>query len=150
MVHRGLFAQFLNEPWGKLKILDLIYKPDATNPTKPGGGGGSTQLFFFQVGVCGLDFRSVGLANWYLPLKEEVCQLKISKFWGLRAKIWAKIEAVEAKISKFSQKGDGLVNCLFCLKWDPCELKERCEKGVFSAAHPHTAFLVQCHHHPPD
>ena len=66
MVHRGLFAQFLNEPWGKLKILDLIYKPDATNPTKPGGGGapgGALNFFFFQVGVCGLDFRSVGLAN---------------------------------------------------------------------------------------
>ena len=30
------------------------------------------------------------------------CELKISKFGGLRAKIWAKIEAVGAKISKFS------------------------------------------------
>ena len=69
MVHRGLFAQILNEPWGKLKILDLIYKPDATNPTKRGGGGstwGSTRgalNFFFQVGVCSMDFLSVGLAN---------------------------------------------------------------------------------------
>ena len=33
------------------------------------------------------------------------CELKISKFGGLWAKIWVKIEAVEAKISKFSQKG---------------------------------------------
>ena len=85
---------------------------------------GGTQLFF-QVGVCGPDFRSVGLANWYLPLKRGACELKISKFglvnWkfpnlgacelkiskfgGLWAKIWVKIEAVEAKISKFSQKG---------------------------------------------
>ena len=36
---------------------------------------------------------------------EGACELKISKFGGLRAKIWAKIEAVEAKISQFSQKG---------------------------------------------
>ena len=60
---------------------------------------------FFQEGVCGPDLRSVGLANWYLPLKEGACELKISKFEGLRAKIWSKIEAVETKISKFSQKG---------------------------------------------
>ena len=47
-VHSGLFhfAQFLNEPWGKLKILDLIYKPDATNPTKPGWGEGALNFFF--------------------------------------------------------------------------------------------------------
>ena len=75
-------------------------------------GGHST---FFQVGVCGPDFRSVGLANWHLPLKRGACErkfpnlgaceLKISKFGGLWAKIWVKIEAVKAKISKFSQKG---------------------------------------------
>ena len=83
-------------------------------------------LNFFQVGVCGPDFRSVGNANWYLPLNEGACELKISKFLGfvnwkflnfgacelkkskfgsLKAKIWAKVEAIEAKISKFSQKG---------------------------------------------
>ena len=72
-------------------------------------------LNFFQVGMCGPDFWSVGLANWYLPLKRGVCELKISKFrglWaenfkfgGLWAKISVKIEAVEAKITKFSQKG---------------------------------------------
>ena len=77
------------------------------------GGGGA--LNFFQVGVSGPDFRSVGLANWHLPLKRGACERKISKFrglwaenfqiWGLWTKIWAKIEAVEAKISKFSQKG---------------------------------------------
>ena len=33
------------------------------------------------------------------------CELKISKFGGFRAKIWVKIEAVEAKISNFFQKG---------------------------------------------
>ena len=125
-------------------------------------GGGA--LNFFQVGVCSPDFRSVGLANWYLPLKRGVCELKISKFGGLWTEnfpiwgacelkiskvgglwanlIWVKIEAVETKISKFSQKG-GLVNWSFCLKWDPCELHERCEKGVFRAAHPHAPFLGQ-------
>ena len=81
------------------------------------GGGNST---FFQVGVCGPDFRSVGLANWHLPLKRGACERKISKFGGLWAEnfqIWGlvswkfpnlgacelkfgwKIEAVEAKIS---------------------------------------------------
>ena len=36
------------------------------------------------------------------------------------------------------------MNWLFCLKWDPCELQERREKGVFRAAHPRTPFLGQC------
>ena len=41
-------------------------------------------LNLFQVGVCGPDFWSVTrLANWYLPLKEGACELKISKFGGL-------------------------------------------------------------------
>ena len=40
-------------------------------------------LNFFQVGVCGPDFRSVGLANCYLPLKMGACELKISQFRGL-------------------------------------------------------------------
>ena len=61
-------------------------------------------LNFLQVGVCGPDFQSVGLANWYLPLKEGAYELKISKFGGLWATFWAKFETVEAKISKFSQK----------------------------------------------
>ena len=45
---------------------------------RPGEG---TQHFFFQVWVCGPDFRSVGLANRFLPLKEGSCELKFSK-WG--------------------------------------------------------------------
>ena len=51
-------------------------------------GGHST---FFQVGVCGPDFRSVGLASWHLPLKRGACERKISKFGGLWAEnfqIW--------------------------------------------------------------
>ena len=54
----------------------------------PRGGGHST---FFQVGVCGPDFRSVGLANWHLPLKRGACERKISQFGGLWAEnsqIW--------------------------------------------------------------
>ena len=71
-------------------------------------GGHST---FFQVGVCGPDFRSVGICLWKGGLVSGkfpnlgAWELKISKFGGLWAKIWVKIEAVEAKISKFSQKG---------------------------------------------
>ena len=100
----------------------------------PRGGGHST---FFQVGVCGSDFRSEGLANWHLPLKRGACERKLSKFeglwaenfqiwgllswnffskfWGLWAKIWLKIEAVEAKISKFSQEG---VLCTNSFAWN--------------------------------
>ena len=94
------------------------------------GGGCSVQkvlspggLNFFQVGVCGPDFGSVGL-------RTDICLWK----WGL----------VSWKFPNFS-KG-GLVNGLFCLKWDPCKLQERpeFEKGVFRAAHPHTHFLGQC------
>ena len=60
-------------------------------------------------------FPKCGAWNWHLPLKRGACELKISKFGAcelkiskfgrLWAKIWVKIEAVEAKISKFSQKG---------------------------------------------
>ena len=54
----------------------------------PGGGG---VLNFFQVGVCGPDFQSVGLANGHLLLKRGACERKISKFGGLWAEnfqIW--------------------------------------------------------------
>ena len=71
--------------------------------------------FFFQVGVCGPDFRSVGLANWHLPLKRGACERKISKFGGLWAEnfqIWGLVSynlgenwGCEAKISEFSLKG---------------------------------------------
>ena len=75
--------------------------------------GGGTH--FFQVRVCGPDFRSVGLANWYLSLKEGACELKVFKFgglwaenfqiWGLEGWTLGKNVAVKAKISKFSEKG---------------------------------------------
>ena len=128
-LHDGLLShsiEMLTNYWITFKPTKTIWRNifRSWRPTsKPGGGGHST---FFQVGVCGPDFRSVGLANWHLPLKRGglwaenfqiwglvswkfpnlgACELKISKFGGLWTKIWVKIEAVEAKISKFSQKG---------------------------------------------
>ena len=95
-------------------------------------------------GLWAENFQIWGLVSGKFP-NLRACELKISKFEGLWAKIWMKIEAVEAKISS---KG-GLVNWLFCLKWDPCERQERREKGVFRAAHPHTRFLGQCPPPPP-
>ena len=87
---------------------------------RPGGGGGGGELNFFQVGVCGPDFRSVGLQT-------DIClwkgggaceqkiskfgagELEISKFGGLRAKIWAKIKAVDCvealKFPNFLKRG---------------------------------------------
>ena len=71
---------------------------------------------FLKYGACELTFASekrglwagsfqiYGLVSWKLP-NLGACELKISKFGGLWAKIWVKIEAVEAKISKVSQKG---------------------------------------------
>ena len=134
------------------------YSPENERPmTHRTRGGGA--LNFFQVGVCGPDFQSVGLRTDICLWKKglvRACKLKISKFGmsgglcselkipkfgGLRAKTWVKIEAVEAKISKFSQKG---VLWTDPFAWDPCELQERHEKGVFRAAHPHTPFLGQC------
>ena len=55
-------------------------------------------------GLCAENFQIWGLVSWKFP-NLGACELKISKFGGLWAKIWVKIEAVEAKISKFLQKG---------------------------------------------
>ena len=62
--------------------------------------GGGTQLFF-QVGVGGPDFRSVRLANWYLPLKKEAYELEISKIGGLVSWNFPNLGACELK---FRQK----------------------------------------------
>ena len=67
-------------------------------------------FFFLQVECGPLISEVMGLANWYFSQwKRGLVNWKISKFgglwtknfriWGLRAKIWAKIEAVEAKNS---------------------------------------------------
>ena len=50
------------------------------------------------------NFQIWGLVNWKFP-NLGAYELKTFKSGGLWAKIWVKIEAVEAKISKFSQKG---------------------------------------------
>ena len=60
------------------------------------------------------------------PLEYGACELiiasergvlwtEIFKFWGLRAKIWAKIEAVEAKISIFFFAKESVVNLFLSL-----------------------------------
>ena len=118
---------------------------------------GGTQPFFFQVGVCDPDFQTVGLVNWSLPQKEgswelkisklEAYELKKSKFGGLRAKILAKIEVLLLKMLHFSQKGGLWTD--YCSKWEPCEVRERCEESVFRGVHPYTPFLCQFSPPPP-
>ena len=99
-------------------------------------------LNFFQVGVCGPDFRSVGLANWHLPLKSGACERKISKFGGLWAEnfqIWGlvswkfpnlgacelkfgwKLRLLRLKFPKFLKRGS-------------CELTLLLEMGPLRAA----------------
>ena len=103
------------------------------------GGGHST---FFQVGVCGPDFRSVGLANWHLPLKRGACERKISKFGGLWAenfKIWGlvswKFQNLGACELKFGWKLR-LLRLKFpnFLKRGSCELTLLLEMGPLRAA----------------
>ena len=89
------------------KILYLPWAP---------GRGHSTFFFFFQVGVCDPDFRSVGLVNWFS--ERGRLWTEIFKFTGLRAKIWAKIEAVEAKISKYFSKGSLVNRLLSSFAWN--------------------------------
>ena len=68
------------------KVLQKNHIRTHTKEKPPGGA-----LNFFQVGVCGPDFRRVGLANWHLPLKRGACERKFSKIGGLWAEnfqIW--------------------------------------------------------------
>ena len=62
------------------------------------GGGHST---FFQVGVCGPDFRSVGLANWHLSLKKGGLWAENFQIWGLVSWKFPNLGACELKIPKF-------------------------------------------------
>ena len=62
-----------------------------------------TQLF--QVGVCGPDFRSVGLANCYLPLKRGACELKFPNLGAWELKFGRKLRLLRLKISKFLKRG---------------------------------------------
>ena len=80
--------------------------------SNPGGGA----LNFFSGRGCAARISEVwglrtdiclwkgGLVSGKCP-NLGACERKMSKFGGLWAKIWVKIEAVETKISKFSQKG---------------------------------------------
>ena len=80
---------------------------------------------------------------WGLFPNLRACELKISKFWGLWAKIWVKIEAVEAKISKFSQKGV-LWTDSFAWNGTLANYRRGVKRG-FSGPHiPIPPFLVQC------
>ena len=124
-------------------------------------GGHST---FFQVGVCGPDFRSMGLANWHLPLKRGACKRKISKFGGLWAenfqiwglvswkfpnlgacelRFWWKLRLLRLKFPNFLKRGSCELTPL--LEMGPLRAAgEAWKAGVFRAAHPHTPFLGQC------
>ena len=76
----------------------MYFKMQEHNYFGPAGGHST----FFQVGVCGPYFQSVGPANWYLPLKEGACELKISKFGGL----WAENFKIRGLVNwKFSNLG---------------------------------------------
>ena len=138
-------------------VLKRLLKKHQQRHSVPGGNstfsGKGVRPGFPKYGACEHDIILLkrGLVNWNFP-NLGACELKISKFWacelkisqfgGLWAKIWAKIEAVEAKKFQIFQKGV-LWTDTFCLKWDPCELQERHEKGVFRATHPRTPFLGQ-------
>ena len=124
-------------------------------------GGGALNIFsgrgvrprFPKCGACDLTFASEkgglwaenfhiwGLVSGKYP-NLGACELKISKFWGLWAKIWVKIEAVAAKISKFSQKG---VLWTDSFAWNGTLASGR--RGVkrgSSGRTSHTPFLGQC------
>ena len=110
--------------WIQWQLFKNLTKRSVTPrwPLTPGGGalnlfsGRGVRPGFPKCGACELTFASEkgglwaenfqiwGLVSWKFP-NFGACELKISNFGGLWAKIWVKIEAVEAKISKFSQKG---------------------------------------------
>ena len=117
---------------------------------KPGGGtqllsGRGVRPGFPKCGACELIFASEkgglwtenfqiwGLVNWKFQ-NLGACELKISKFGGLWTKIWVKLRLQRLKFPNFLKRGS--CELTLCLKWDPCELQERREKGVFRAAHP--------------
>ena len=76
------------------------------NCTTEGNTGGGGALNFFQVGVCGPDFRSVGLQTdicvWQGGLVSGksnlgASELKYSKFWGLVSWVFPNLGACELK-----------------------------------------------------
>ena len=109
-----------NRIWSKfVNICPVKYQQ-----SNPGGGGGALNFFsgrgvqpgFPKCGACELTFASEkgclwaenfqiwGLVSWKFP-NLRACELKISEFGGLWAKIWVKIEAVQAKNFQIFSKG---------------------------------------------
>ena len=93
--------------------------------------GLQTDICLWKGGLVNANFKIWGLVSWKFS-NLGACELKFG--WKLRL--------LRLKFPNFLKRG--LVNWLFCLKWNPCERQERREKGVFRAAQPHTPFLGQC------
>ena len=151
VVDEGLEKKWTTEPWGT---------PERTGTSweVKNGPPGGTQLFFFQVVMCGPNFRSVGLANWYLPLKRGACELKISKFGGLwteNFQIWGlvswkfpfgacelkfrwELRLLRLKFPNFLKRGSCELSLL--LEMWPLRTTGEGWKGVFRAAHLHSPF----------
>ena len=84
---------------------------------------------FLKCGACELIFAS----------ERRVLWIRIFKFGGLRAKIWAKIEALEAKISQFFLK-EGLVNGFLSYLLEMVHLRtagEAWKEGLQGLTSPH-------------
>ena len=82
MIRRDVdLSLFINKVYGNAKA-GFRYGP----------GGGTQLFFFFQVGVYDPDFRSVGLANWHLPLTRGACERKkfpnLGGLWAENFQIW--------------------------------------------------------------
>ena len=98
---------------------------------------------FTKCGACELIFASERGGLWTENF--QIWGLVNCKFPNLGAwelKFGQKLRLSRLKFPNFLKKGS--CELTLCLKWDPCELQERHEKGVFRAAHPHTPFLGQC------
>ena len=93
---------------------------------------GEGELNFFSCKGVRPGFPKCGPCELIFASERTVLWTKIL-IWGLRAKIWAKIDAVEAKISQFFSKGGFCepIYKLFRLKWDSCQLRQRRGKVVF-------------------
>ena len=82
------------------------------------------------------DFRSVGLQTDFCLWKRGLVELKFSNLGAWKLKLGQKLRLYNLKFLNFSQKGVLWTYFkLFSLKWDPCKLRERHEKGVFRAVH---------------
>ena len=77
----------------------------------PGGGGGGGHSTFFQVGVCGPDFQSVGLANWHSPLKRG------GGLWVENFQIWGLVSWKFPNLGLVSWKFPNLGACELKFGW---------------------------------